>query len=294
MHVSVIFTTYNQPKWLEKVLWGFAVQRHRNFEIIVADDGSGPETRATVDQIRQETGMHINHIWHADNGFQKSLILNKAIAATQYDYLVFTDGDCIPAPDFLEWHVKLAQKSRFLSGGYVKIPLAVSQIITREDILANRITNANWLIKHGTPYSLKLLKFTPNSVIGLILDKLSTTRATWNGHNASTWKEHILAVNGFDERMQYGGQDREFGERLHNLGVRGKRIRHRAACVHLDHPRDYAKPESIAYNRAIRAETRTKEIIRTAYGIVKEKQPVPDYTHPMPTPLIPKTTYQLR
>ena len=270
MYVSVVFTTYNHPKWLEKVLWGFYSQKHKAFEIIVADDGSGPETKAVIDKIRAETHMQINHIWHKDNGFQKCVILNRAIVATQYNYLVFTDGDCIPAPDFLEWHVKLAKKKAFLSGGYIKLPLSVSRKISKEDILTGRATSRSWLKQQGVPGSLKLLKLTQSPLVGYVLDMLSTTRPSWNGHNASTWKEYILAINGFDERMQYGGQDREFGERLENMGVRGKRIRHRAACVHLDHPRGYARPESIAKNRTIRAETKAKGITKTAFGIHQE------------------------
>ncbi len=267
MKVSVIFTTYNHPKWLEKVLWGFSVQTHTDFEIIVADDGSGDETKAVIDRARDESGMSIQHIWHEDDGFQKCVILNKAIVASRYEYLVFTDGDCIPAPDFLEWHVRLAEKNKFLSGGYVKLPIDLSRSITKEDICAGRATDATWLKEQGMKSSLKLLKLTPSASLARFLDSVSMTRASWNGHNASTWKEHILATNGFDERMQYGGQDREFGERLENMGIKGKRIRFRAACVHLDHPRGYAKPESIAKNKAIRAETRSTGLKRTAFGI---------------------------
>lgn len=65
-----------------------------------------------------------------------------------------------------------------------------------------------------------------------------------NGHNASGWKEDIVAVNGLDERMQYGGQDRELGERLENYGIRGKQIRYSAIVVHLDHARGYVNKES--------------------------------------------------
>lgn len=270
MNVSVIFTTYNHPKWLENVLWGFSVQSHKDFEIIVADDGSGPETKKVIEKVRAETDMSIRHIWHEDNGFQKCVILNKAIVESQYDYLVFTDGDCIPAPNFIEWHVKLAETNFFLSGGYIKIPLDLSRAINKDDIFTGRATSISWLKQRGMPGTLKLLKLTPSALLGYVLDILSTTRPSWNGHNASTWKEYALAVNGFDERMQYGGQDREFGERLENFGVRGKRIRHRAACVHLDHPRGYAKPESILKNRAIRAETKVKGITRTPFGIHKD------------------------
>ena len=38
--VSVIISTYNQPEWLKKVLFGYENQSFRDFEIVIADDGS--------------------------------------------------------------------------------------------------------------------------------------------------------------------------------------------------------------------------------------------------------------
>lgn len=40
MKLSVIITTYNSPVWLQKVLWGYEVQTFRDFEVVIADDGS--------------------------------------------------------------------------------------------------------------------------------------------------------------------------------------------------------------------------------------------------------------
>ena len=77
--LSVIFSTYNSPLWLEKTLWGFASQTDKEFEIVIADDGSTDETHATIDRLRATTGMKIQHVYHEDDGFQKTRILNKAI-----------------------------------------------------------------------------------------------------------------------------------------------------------------------------------------------------------------------
>ncbi len=270
MHASVIFTTYNHPKWLEKTLWGFAAQSWRDFEIIVADDGSGDETRDVVDRARQEMEIPVQHIWQEDDGFQKCRILNKAIVASRGDYLIFTDGDCIPHPNFVRNHVELAEPNTMLSGGYFKLPLEVSRAITREDIERGNCTRPDWLLSHGVPFTPKITKLYSHRVYGAILDALTITHATWNGHSSSTWKEHVVATNGFDERMQYGGQDREFGERLMNLGIKAKQVRYRCSCVHLDHGRGYAHPESIARNREIRRYTHEHRVTRTPYGIVNE------------------------
>ena len=267
MFASVIFTTYNHPKWLEKTLWGFAVQTYRDFEIIVADDGSGDETREVIEKMQLQTDVPIRHLWQEDDGFQKCRILNKAIVASKGEYLIFTDGDCIPHPDFVRNHVELARENTMLSGGNFKLPLDVSRAITREDIVNGNSTRPSWLLRHGVPFTPRLAKLISNPVLGAILDALTITRATWYGHSSSTWKKHVLDTNGFDERMQYGGQDREFGERLMNLGLKSRQVRYRCSCVHLNHGRGYARPESIAKDRAIREHTRKQRLTRTEYGI---------------------------
>ncbi len=270
MFASVIFTTYNHPKWLEKTLLGFSVQSYRDFEIIVADDGSGPETAEVVERLRGEIDIPIQHLWQEDEGFQKCRILNKAILASRGEYLIFTDGDCIPHPDFVRNHVELARENTMLSGGYFKLPLDVSRAISREDILGGNSTRPGWLLRHGVPFTPKITKLISSPLLGAVLDALTVTRATWNGHSSSTWKKHVIEANGFDERMQYGGQDREFGERLMNMGIKTRQVRYRCSCAHLDHGRGYARPESIAKNRAIREHTRRHRVTRTEFGIAQD------------------------
>ncbi len=272
MFASVIFTTYNHPKWLEKTLWGFAAQSYRDFEIIVADDGSGPETGEVIERMQNEIEIPLRHLWQEDDGFQKCRILNKAVVASRGEYLIFTDGDCIPHPNFVKNHVELARENTLLSGGYFKLPLDVSRAITKEDILNGNCTRPGWLLRHGVPFTPKLAKLFSHPLIGAVLDALTVTRATWNGHSSSTWKKHVLEVNGFDERMQYGGQDREFGERLMNLGIKTRQVRYRCSCVHLDHGRGYARPESIARNKAIRQHTRQNRLTRTEFGIDSSRE----------------------
>ena len=134
MRLSVIISTYNSPDWLEKVLWGYSAQSHRNFELLVADDGSTDETRRSIDTLRGQTGMTIRHIWHEDRGFRKCTILNRAIESAAADYLVFSDGDCIPRCDFLQTHARQARLGCFLSGGLFRLPIDVSRRINKDDI----------------------------------------------------------------------------------------------------------------------------------------------------------------
>ena len=267
--VSVIFSTYRQPEWLRKALCGFARQNYRDFEVVIADDGSGEETAEVIRSAHRSTGLRIEHVWQPDLRFRKCRILNKAILKARGGYLIFTDGDCIPHPEFIARHLELAEPKRFLSGGLLRLPLGLSQNIHPDDIASGRCFSASWLRSQGMPFTYKLLKLSAGLGFGAVLDRVSPTTAGWNGHNASGWKDDILRANGFDERMGYGGEDRELGERLENAGIRGKRIRHRVTCLHLDHPRGYVNAEARAGNLAIRRKTRLQRRTRTRHGIAQ-------------------------
>ncbi|MDO9419528.1 MAG: glycosyltransferase family 2 protein [Herminiimonas sp.] len=267
MNASVIMTTYNAIEWLEKVLWGLSVQTVSDFEIIIADDGSTAATKERIDALRKLIHIPIVHVWQEDHGFQKTKILNKAILVASSDYLIFTDGDCIPRKDFVETHLKYCEKGYFLSGGYFKLPMHISNAVTKDDILNQRCFNADWLKANGLKISIKILKLTASGFFAKALNALTPTKPTWNGHNASGWKADLLASNGFNEEMQYGGEDRELGERLVNMGLSSKQIRYSAICVHLDHARSYVSEEAWKKNSEIRAFTKANKITRTSHGI---------------------------
>ncbi len=267
MKTSVIMSTYNSVQWLEKVLWGFSVQTTTDFEIIIADDGSKAETREKIESLQKLITVPIIHVWHEDNGFQKSKILNKAIIAATGDYLIFTDGDCIPRKDFVATHLKYCQKGYFLSGGYFKLPMTISESITKEDIFNQNCFDISWLKENGLKSSFKTIKFKASGILASVLNFITPTKPSWNGHNASGWKTDLVAINGFNQEMQYGGQDRELGERLFNNGVKSKQIRYSAICVHLDHPRGYVNQATWDKNFAIRATTRKNKVIKTPIGI---------------------------
>lgn len=269
MNASVIFTTYNQPRALELVLWGFAVQSRRDFEVLVADDGSGPETRETIERVRAATGMTVRHVWHEDRGFRKTEILNRAILEARGEYLIFTDGDCIPRGDLVEVHLRLAEPGRFLSGGYLKLPQRVSEAITAEDVRTGRVAEVEWLRGKGWKPGRHALRLLRSEGAATVLDLVTPTRATWNGHNASAFREALVAVNGFDLDMAYGGLDRAVGERMENAGIHGKQVRFRAPVLHLHHERPYVDRETLRRNRAIRDRIRAAGETRAPRGLAE-------------------------
>jgi glycosyltransferase involved in cell wall biosynthesis len=268
--ISIIISTYNAEAWLEKVLWSYEGQTFKNFEVLIADDGSTQLTFNMITKMQKLVSFPIKHVWHKDNGFQKCVILNKAIQQCDANYILMSDGDCIARKDFVEVHINYREKNYFLSGGYFKLPMSISKLITKKDIINTQCFNLKWLLAHGLKSSFKNNKLTARGWKQNVLNALTPSNASWNGHNSSGWKSDILAVNGFDERMQYGGEDRELGERLMNKGIKSKQIRYSAICLHLDHERGYVKPEMIEENKKIRRQTKIDKATTTAFGINKD------------------------
>lgn len=269
MAVSVLVSTYRKPTYLALVLRGYAVQTDRDFELVVADDGSGDETRRVIAAEADESGLDILHVWHEDRGFRKSEILNRAIVAASGDYLLFTDGDCIPRADLLATHRALAREGRYIAGGYLKLPARVSEAIDGRAVESGRVTDLAWLRSAGWSPGRRALRLTGSPVLGALFDTLTPTRADFHGNNASVAREAVEAVNGFEGEMGYGGLDKALGYRLENLGVKGVQARHRAVAMHLHHDRPYRDREVVLRNRAILARIRREGEVRARQGIAE-------------------------
>lgn len=267
MTVGVIISTYNNPRWLEKTLWGYTLQSEKPDEIVIADDGSRDDTRQLIESFKDR--LPIKHVWHEDRGFQKSEILNKALRTATADYLIFTDQDCIPRKDFIATHKKLATEGQFLSGGYFKLTRPISDAVTFDNVEHGEVFSVKWLLSKGQPFSFKMSKLAKASFITRAMNAITPRRATFNGCNSSCWRKDALAVNGYNEKMHYGGQDREFGLRLVNLGIKSKQIAYSAIVAHLDHNRPYKTEETMETNRRIMHETVSNKVIRTPFGIEK-------------------------
>ena len=263
--VGVIVSTYNNPEWLEKVLWGLMNQTHPANEILIADDGSDERTRELI--RRYQSRLPLKHVWHEDKGFRKTTILNQAVLAAQSEYLIFMDQDLVPRRDFISQHYKHARRGHFVSGGAIMIPEALSHALTEEDIRSGNAFRIGWLRTHGMPWNWKMSKLWSNPPVCRLMNFLTPTNASWNGGNASTWRDYILQAKGFDTRMRYGAEDREFGQRLENAGITGIQLRYGTPLLHLYHQRPYRNEQDWQSNRAIWQQTKKEHLITTSYGL---------------------------
>jgi glycosyltransferase involved in cell wall biosynthesis len=239
--VAVILSTFNQPLHLQRALAGYLRQLRPPDELLIADDGSGEETRAVVAAIAAQSSFPVTHLRHDHDGWRKPVIVNRAIAAATADYVILSDGDCIPRPDFVAAHLRLARPRTFLAGGDFRLPPEVTAAVSVADVLAGAVFQPSRLRELGLPpRRAKAIKLRAGPRLGALLDALNLSPARMGGSNASTWRDGLLAVNGLDERFRFPcKEDVEMGQRLRHLGFRGRHIRHQTLCLHLHHERGY-------------------------------------------------------
>ncbi len=242
MNTSVIVSTYNSPESLRKCLLSLRVQTRQPDEIIVADDGSGDETRRVIESFQADM-PHLQHVWHEDRGWTKPVILNLALARVTSDYVIFCDGDCMLRADFVESHCRHSRPRCFISSSPINIPAPIHGEFRDEDILSNRVFQFDCLAEYGGIQPKFRRRLHPGRWESL-LNLVTYRYCVFHGSNASAWLSDILAVNGFDETFQYGSDDREFGVRLRNAGVASKWLKHSLIQLHLGHPKGYDSQQS--------------------------------------------------
>lgn len=266
MRTSVVVLTYNWPEALARVLASLAAQRQLPDEVIVADDGSGAETRALIERTARDFPVPLRHVWHEDRGFRAARARNRGIAASHGDYVILLDGDMLLHPRFVADHLMLAERGCFLQGGRIKATRAESARL----LAGGAPVFAPWSRAdfHEFDGTKRLYAFRQPQLARWKSRSRSGGRVM--SCNMSFWREDLLRVNGFDERMEgYGAEDRELVARLENAGLRRRALKWAALAVHLWHA-TRAQPDvndlSLPNNRLFHA-TRAQGITRCEHGI---------------------------
>lgn len=264
MTVSLIIATYNWPEALSLVLESVKKQSVLPNEIIIADDGSGDETRKLINNFIQKSTLTIHHIWQEDNGFQLAKIRNKAIAKANYDYIIQIDGDIILHKDYIKDHIKFATKKSFITGPRVLLSGESTQLA-----LKNKTINFN-------PFSKKI-KNRFNAVHLPFINQFMKSETTpleklifkVRGCNMSFWRKDLLEINGYDEQfMTWGREDSELASRLIKKGIGLRKLRMAGIQYHLDH--NEQDKNSIKHNNEILAKTNATTAFWCKNGILKQ------------------------
>lgn len=236
MKIEVVVTTYNRPDALSAVLDGYLAQSDHNFELMVADDGSTAETARVVDDYAARAPFPVRRVWQEDQGFRAAAIRNKALAGSDSDYIVFSDGDCVPSHTFVSQHRRLAEPGWFLSGNRVLLSEAFTRRVLQQRVSIQDFSWAHWVRAHARG---DVNRTTP--LIRLPDGVWRKRRARrWEGVktcNLSAWRADLVKVNGLDEAYSgWGLEDSDLAIRLLHAGVQHKNARFAASVFHLWHP----------------------------------------------------------
>ena len=255
MKTAVIISTYNAPQALRLCLFGFLAQQDATFQILIADDGSDDRTREVLanrefDPLRDRNRMQ--HIWHADDGFRLSAIRNRAIAASEAEYLIFIDGDCIPRNDYVASYQRRARRNYFMAGGRLDIPAAVHADFDQDLVTSNQVFDPLFLLKKDSALRKLRSRLSRQPITIALLNLIAWRYCVFAGSNAAAWRSDLYRVNGFDESFPgYGSEDRDIGIRLRNAGVKSRYLKFAFCQLHLSHPRTYFDASIHAKNRAV-------------------------------------------
>jgi glycosyltransferase involved in cell wall biosynthesis len=236
--VSVVVSTYEWPDALDAVLRGLGAQSDSSFDVVVADDGSGPETEETVARWRAVFGKRLVHVWQPDEGFRLARVRNLGAANARGSYLVFIDGDCIPRRHFVAAIRRGSIAGWFLAGTRVQLGKRLSHAVLRDGVpieswsvltLAARARGEIRGWRHLTPrdrrraWRANLPDFAPH-------------RNSY-GFCTAVARADFEVVNGFDTRyVGWGDQDVDLAVRLHRVGLRCGYAGPHSALLHLWHP----------------------------------------------------------
>ncbi|MFM9826982.1 glycosyltransferase family 2 protein [Flavobacterium sp.] len=254
---SLITPTYNWPEALELILLSTINQTVLPNEVIIADDGSREDTKQLIEAFQKKIPIPLIHIWHEDLKNRKPKIMNKAIAASKYDYIIEIDGDIIMNKNFIEDHLNFAKKGQYLFGSRVNIQKKLLTKLFSEKIISFNLFSKG-IKKRGRTIRITFLMNFAKSV-----EKRSRKL---RGCNMSFWKEDFIKINGFNEDLVgWGIDDSEMIQRLHNIGVKGKRLKFAGIAYHIYH-KEQSKIH-IEINNEIEKQTTEKKLTFIENGI---------------------------
>lgn len=225
--VALVITTYNWVSALKKCLDSILLQSLLPDEVIIADDGSGIETKQLIESYRSRLKCKLVHSWQPDEGFRLSRSRNLAISQTDCDYIIVIDGDIIMHQDFIKDHLNNASYGQFVSGRRVRLAASYSEILMKTDKTPSPFSRG---IYRGREQAFRI------PFLSKIFSTISKDTNRIHGCNMAFWRKDLVRVNGFNgEFVGWGAEDKEFCARLLILGIKKKKLKFAAIAFHIYH-----------------------------------------------------------
>jgi len=220
--IAVLISTYNAPAFLRLTLEGWRAQHDTRFTLYIADDGSAQQTADLIDEFKHDFPVPIVHVWHEDRGFRKARVHNMALAQVEEPYILLTDGDCIPLPQMVATHLRLAESGSLISGSRVLLSKGWTERLCAGEHVDTGASLLYWLARRLHGDINRLFPILLPTRLGGSHQRLSGIR----GCHLSCWRDDLLHVNGFDESFEgWGREDSDLVARLFHAGVMRRDLR---------------------------------------------------------------------
>lgn len=260
--ISVVITTYNRPDALSAVVEACFAQSDKNFEIIIADDGSTANTKDCIRALKARSPVPLEHIWQPDEGFRAAMARNRGILAARAPYIIFLDGDCIPQHDFIAQHRKLARPGYLVTGSRVLLSQAMTARVLAERLDLDRASFARKLGFRLGGHVNKLLQVLVRWP-DLWRERSGFSWRRIKSCNLGVWRADLEMVNGFDESFTgWGHEDSDLVVRLFNAGVLRKDGAFATEVFHLWH-REAQRDQASSNRRVVLERAANKTILAT-------------------------------
>ncbi len=264
MKISLIITTYNWKEALALSLKSVLHQEVLPLEVIVADDGSGEETRELIQALAVNSPIPIIHSWQEDKGFRLARSRNRAIAQARGEYIILIDGDILLEKHFVLDHHQFARPGFFVQGTRVLLNKTLSQQVVQSGNL-----KANFC-RHGVENRKNCLR---SNILAHFFSFKSRRLRGVRTCNFAFWRQDAVQINGFNEEfVGWGREDSEFTVRLMNIGTRRQNVKFNALAYHLYHP--ISDRKHLAENDHILQQTIDQKLCLCKHGL---KQHLPNH-----------------
>jgi glycosyltransferase involved in cell wall biosynthesis len=262
--LSVIVSTFERPGHLERCLasLGRQVGVEGRFEVIVTDDGSTDHTAEVVEQFAKQAPFAVRFVTQPHEGFQPGRARNNGVRASSAPYLVFTDGDCVLPPDYLQQHLAARRPGAAYCGDAVWLSEAASRDVTLAAIRSGKFLQA---VSSAAHRRLRWRAFKSLAYQTLGHSHKPRTVAC----NMAVYRADFVAINGFDESfVGWGCEDDDVGIRLRRSGVRVRTSLHRTHAIHIWHPRHPTR--STKWTDGLNVQRlASKRLVRCVHGLVE-------------------------
>lgn len=193
-NLSVVVPAYGKPLALRGCLRALAAQQYpgERFEVIVLDDGSPEPLEPHAREAANEWGLlHLRVIRQENGGVCAAR--NHGVAAASGEWCLFTDHDCEPVSGWLAaMGAAATEMPERLIGGPTVAGVPENAYCVAHELLAEYVMR-EFRERLGAPF--------------------------FTGNNLAVRRDLYRRVGGFNERLHWAHEDREFADRWKRHGL---------------------------------------------------------------------------